>query len=527
LSQHRNDQTEGLDHSPSRSSGIVISESDHHHLPRRSLKSKSKHSRSKSQFSVLQQEHLTSKHSFFDEQGLHSEGSYDPYRASREPSIPVKNRAQSSGQRPLSEGGHVTGVHSNRKRNSLRVETLRRQRSKRASDASRQSTSIHDMADRLSVSSHRSKSHSRTSTSSSHWLGGTRTPIVMRPSDKHKRNVSFDHVRRRSAHLSGRTPNSASQREQHTLETSSILDHSTSDMLPSSPPLMPISMVRSIKEGLANNFRQTPRTQRIQDIEIAARKVSNELGKVCEEAFFRSSMSDAASFRSSTSGPPVVNSETPPSSVSNRSSHPSSKLNKAMLNRPLPPTPREESYLTTGTAETPGTYTARELSDMRERLASRYEKDGASTKKCFNEILRQIDSLLPPKSKLSSTTTGGYTEGPLFLHSMDDFNLLQPIPEEGRFMDSGDLIPSPADPTMFVNRDRWSAQSGVNTHRLSTTIRVVEPSSPVTPTPLKIRKSSGGTTSNGSGPQAHHRDSIYGEDLGINRRSHRGKLVQM
>jgi serine/threonine-protein kinase HSL1, negative regulator of Swe1 kinase len=82
-----------------------------------------------------------------------------------------------------------------------------------------------------------------------------------------------------------------------------------------------------------------------------ARKVSTELGKICEEAFNRSSISSSTVDQSRPNEPPAT-------SVSTQSQRPATRLSNQLKNRPLPQPP----------AESLGSYTLRELADIRRRL---------------------------------------------------------------------------------------------------------------------------------------------------------------
>lgn len=82
-----------------------------------------------------------------------------------------------------------------------------------------------------------------------------------------------------------------------------------------------------------------------------ARKVSTELGKICEEAFNRSSISSSTMSQSRPN-------KSPATSVSTQSQTAAARLSNQLKNRPLPQPP----------AESLGSYTLRELADIRRRL---------------------------------------------------------------------------------------------------------------------------------------------------------------
>ncbi|KAF2689480.1 Pkinase-domain-containing protein [Lentithecium fluviatile CBS 122367] len=124
LQKYQHDQLEN--YVPSPHHPISYSNSDYHHNGRfdptgadllELPSQKQKHKRSQSGYSILHDEHLYSKHSFY---APPSEASYDPFRASRDPIIPSKenqrnvtvHRGPSSGSRklrPATALGHRTG----------------------------------------------------------------------------------------------------------------------------------------------------------------------------------------------------------------------------------------------------------------------------------------------------------------------------------------------------------------------------------------------------------------------------------
>jgi serine/threonine-protein kinase HSL1, negative regulator of Swe1 kinase len=432
-----------MDYSPART-GLVVSASDYHHSravrPEPQL---DKHKRSNSQFSVFNQEHMVSKHSFFEtaEEGDH----FDPFG--------IESQGESSTAGPSTQKPMIRVVKPATRpgqRDSLRVETLKRKGSARHSGYARGSSS--NTSGRLS-------SGSRRSISVGSLQQGTPTPIVIRPGDKHKRNVSFDH-RRRTASAT------ASER------TSSGLPLPGS-YLPSSPPAV----------AGAPSFAPAPtlRTTRLRDFDIEARKVSHELGKVCEEAFFRTSLSERSLISSFSDLVLKDPADTPPSSLSNQSANMAQKaVERSYLNRPLPPPPAEE---------TPSSYTARELQQIRDRLAVRYAQDGASNQKYFNDILTQLDNLVPAvgidgDSQLKRGLGSSYR--------LSELNLLQSIPEEGR---SGGHDSSSARSSLLGQAQAGAQRRGRGSPAgaKNKTIRVVEPSSPGSHSPwapLNIRKTS-------------------------------------
>jgi hypothetical protein len=243
----------------------------------------------------------------------------------------------------------------------------------------------------------------------------------------------------------------------------------------------------------------------MRDIEQEARKVSTELEKACEEAFFRSSISSSVRTSLTDKNLPLV--DTPPSSISNRSPYnPQNNANfdmDALKNRPLPPTPVTDKKVSLQTIETPSTYTARELAEIRERLAARYAQDGAGNQKYFNDVLKQLDQLMMPSGWSKTQPEEGkrtMSAPQQQIAALEELNFLHVIPEEGRFADAEEFT------SKNEKSGRW--------HRVVTepqgrrdpvnkltdqTIRLVHPSSPLStsptpPAPLKIRKPSSNST---------------------------------
>jgi serine/threonine-protein kinase HSL1, negative regulator of Swe1 kinase len=467
---------DSLDTSPQRA-GLVISTSDYHHSYAGAVKrSKGKAlSRSSSKFSVYHAEHLASKHSFFEED---TDACHDPFR------VPKQDRRESKDLLHPSRGtGH--GMKS-----SLRVEALKRQNSKRLSAHSKRSRAS---MSHLSMGSRHSKTLSHASTTS--LLRGSPAPIVV--SLRHKRGVSFNHIRHGgSPTVKGhsKSPMGVPRCDSQVLPTSS---GSSEFMMLSSPPPLPGNVHEDNKASVIHTHAANQRTRTLKAIDIEARKVSTDLERVCNEAFFRESTSEK-SYRSSVSEVAQLGGETPPSSISNGSSNPKAlkpgKFDPTRLKKPLPPTPGEKTTL--HSVETPGTYTNRELQAMRERLAHRYAQDGISNKHFYNDILRQLDSLMPQDSTRDTHKLLSYQVGTSFLSSED---FLQAIPEEGRGQSSDEFLPGSAETTIRQNiatTNFFAHPKRVSAKKLDHfgTIRVVEPSSPQSPTPrapLNIRKSSG------------------------------------
>jgi hypothetical protein len=468
LSIYQDEQLDDLDTSPDRSR-MIPSNSDYHHFVRGRLTNRGHH-RSTSKFSVYHEEHLASKHSFFDD--LPTEAGYDPSHLSRQLSIsPSRNPLHDSTVRR-----HQIGRTA---KSSLRVEALKRQNSKRVSALSKRSRAS---VSHLSVGSKHSRTLSLASTASLGKLSPV--PVATR---RHKRNVSFNHLHRASpvGERSGRgvvdLPRCDSQVLPSSPEQSEL-------NIPSSPPVYAGNVGFGDRTLLAPHARNRG-LKKVIDLE--ARKASNELSKVCEEAFNNRSSISEKSCRSSGSEP-HLNGETPPSSISNGSVHPqrkSTKLDPSILNRPLPPVPQDPTTPSPN-PETPGTYTARELRAVRQRLANRYAQESPTNQHFYNDVMRQLDNLMPGESQPDHHQLLSIPLGHSFLGSSSDF--LQAIPEESRGQNSDELLPGSNETA--IRHYNGPARDKTSKNQDLLTIRIVEPSSPSSPSPwapLNIRKASG------------------------------------
>jgi hypothetical protein len=476
-----------------------------------------------STFTITGNEHLLSKHSYYDLPV--SEVSYDPFRASISPIVnPVNPKVDYTVTvRRLSSQGAKKHAKRASHGNSLRVELLRghsRRGSRISSNHSSGSTSI--QRGTTGKRSSRSSS-SRLSAASSHVLNGS--PLaVMRPSEVHKRGVKFTHLRRSStgsALSSFAEPGFQNRTPDHRARALRKLASRQSTSYVTASPTHPADRVMVRKNGIA--IQPTLQTRKLKEqADLEARKVSAELSKVCDEAFWRSSVSSSlhtTSLQTSSAERPFL--ETPPSSVSRPSPYGGMTdpffISNSMRNRPLPPTPME-TRSTLHPSETPVTYTAREIAEMRDRLAIKYAREGTGNQKYFNDVLRQLDNLMRPISECDEGSENRrIVSAPPDCHYLRpsiDLNGLDVIPEEDRAFESGG----------GVKRGGRSCQIGQGGQRdevLDTTIRVVAPSPPFNsanikphprnsqhtsdltsrhwaPPPLNIRKASTSTDSSAS-----------------------------
>ncbi|KAF1943109.1 serine/threonine-protein kinase-like protein GIN4 [Clathrospora elynae] len=482
LRKYHTDQLEN--YQPSAHHPVVHSNSDHHHNTRHSPTREdlddlpsNQHKRSQSAYSILNNEHLFSKHSLYESPV--SEASYDPFRASRQPIIPEQaavlpnvtvHRGHSSGSRTLRPNtamGHRPG-------SSLRIQALRNN-SKRSSNAMSRGSS------NRTTPSHRSvqrRSMSRSSLASSHWPSSP--PVIARSGGMGKRGVSFTHLRdRRSSNATASTwetdTGSYADYKSHRPHTStgSYGPSMRSNTIRSNPNPTPRGIAGTEVPRLKLRKPESP-TKYIQG---EARKVSMELGKVMEEAFNRSSV--GSSIRTSgTEYHDVSQYDSSPTSFSNTRDSggstlatPGAKMLFGITERPLPPLP----------SETPNTFLQRKLAETRADIARRRNEDGDNTEH-FNEVLEHLDRLTvtaAANGKRIVSAPARSPEHPAPLHV---------IPEEVK-TDLGDGFDTYS-PHYRAITDPVRPQGRRAVTEQQQTIRIVN-ESPTRVAPLNIRKRSG------------------------------------
>lgn len=383
-----------------------------------------------------------------------------------------------------------------RARGSVRGDPPGRRQSNGSSVYSGRTLSVR--VSKQSATSMRSRSRSLSRISVASLSTGRTGQPTIRPVSRHRRAVNFSHVRRGSSSIASsirRSVDGTSKTpERHRLRPAPSTPRSE---LTASPPLQPQHVVRSAKE--ATRVPPTPRTRRLNDIEQEARKVSTELEKACMEAFYRTSVPSSPS-----SSPHSAVSSNPSTGIStlHNPRRPTKVIDRRSLNRPLPPVPPTEQ--TTTSIETPRTYTTRELHEMRQRLAVKYAKDGATNNKIFNDVLLQLDNVITTGAAAYSGDARRSSSVPMGLlhHAAEETNHLQAIPEEGRFTDSDELTLDHSESKIKWKRavtDPSPRRPVTERGRMEPTIRIVEPSSPLASSPkspspclpLKIRKQDG------------------------------------
>jgi serine/threonine-protein kinase HSL1, negative regulator of Swe1 kinase len=352
LVKFREEQLENYPGSP-----LEYSASDYHHVTKPPPKPAAKrganlqvrnHNRRRSQFSIVSDEN-NKQDSYYKDPGTSAstttKGSYDPYRASR---TPVVSNAADQATVVVHQGSAESRARNTSRTRGLKHPALGRlQTDQLSSPPSRELEKIL-----------RLKGHSytpRTSQSSLASSGRAHSDAGIRKSASYKRHVSFQHHRKGSlgtggtrSKLSGHqrlvsfeaeTPEPATQTSQELIESQSTPSIPTPARV--TRPRKPTSELDMRKSRAASHYWKDE-----------ARKVSTELGKICEEAFNRSSISSSSAMSQSRPNEP------PAASVSTQSRRAATGLSNQLKNRPLPQPP----------AESLGSYTLRELADIRRRL---------------------------------------------------------------------------------------------------------------------------------------------------------------
>lgn len=440
---------------------------------------KQKHKRSQSGYSIWHNEHMYSKHSFYESPV--SEASYDPFRASRQAVLPEKatssnvtvrrkNSNSSRTIRPITALGHRTG-------SSLRVQALRN--SKHGSAVSR-SASKHTISSQRSLYA---RSASRSSLASSHWPSSP--PVIARAGGIGRRGVSFSHLHRRGSTATTSTVETGTVPLTSNLSLDrrreSIGSHESSLR---SSTIQPSPATRTKSRASTSTAVPRLRVRKPESpskyIQSEARKVSTELGRVMEEAFNRSSMS--SSIRTTCTGTyqdgTFSNYDTPPTSFSNRDSGGSTiatPSTKAILaSRPLPPIPKE----------TPNTFLHRKLVETREDIARRLTEDNDNTEH-FTQVLEHLDRLIVPPANSKRVVSAP-------ARSSEHVAPLHAIPEEVK-VDGGAGFEKTYSPHYRAVTDpvRPQARRAVTAQE---TIRIVD-QSPNRVAPLNVHKRSGASLS--------------------------------
>ncbi|GIZ39487.1 hypothetical protein CKM354_000286900 [Cercospora kikuchii] len=480
LLKHKEETLESYDETD----GVSYSASDYHHsrppFEDDAPPMPSSAPRSQSQYSIMNDEHLRPSSSFAAPPA--SESSYDPYRASRDPLINAQGDY-------LSVTVHRNGTSSTRKGsmgrnlrhpNSTRIETLKqahRRQSNTTSSSLPRSARSRSSLQRSSMSRPSIAGHSLPSS----------PPVLptMRPSDRHKRGVSFGHIRRVStaSALTAQTSTEGSMPPTPSLPAHLRKQHAKlmageKQGTNSSPLVHADQHIKSRKERGPTVKPETPRIRvRKPDtpghhIRSDIRKHSAELEKACEEAFFRDSLGSNTTARTSLTDKHSPY-ETPPSSVAAKfSDSPDLPSLGNPPRRPLPEVP---------TRDTPNSYLSKTIEETRSKLAA-YKANGEDNTAKFDEVMRALDNILPAAG------------------STPDKRIVS-APEASKHADQNGFLPIISE----ESSDQRSSRDGTNWHRSVTapvargrkpeekTIRVVPPTSPAVVAPLNVRKRNTGS----------------------------------
>lgn len=376
--------------------GLEYSASDYHHVPkpkpRHMVKSPSSqirgHNRKRSQFSIVSDDNYQ-REGYYKDPAAAGTGvtdeSYDPYRASRNPIV---------------KGSNKTTI-------VVRKESMPNGDRKVSIPVSSRNTAINRMQDDNGSTSPESgrathaRRSSRGSTLSKSSLTNSGRPLSegrFRKSPSYKRHVSFPHSRKSSSTSGTRaisypsTPimdqTSSRTGSRHSSHAHSVIESRSSPALPSPPPPLP-----QPRRPASDIHVKKPR-QGSQLWNDETRKASSDLGKICEEAFNRSSVSSSAG---ASQALPI---DSPATSISTHADFPVLKpkplrLSSAVKNRPLPEPP----------AESLGSMTIRELADTRRRLLEHCQNSRSEFIPTYiKEVIGHLDRLMQP---IEASATSG------------------------------------------------------------------------------------------------------------------------
>ncbi|CAI6263806.1 unnamed protein product [Periconia digitata] len=490
LQKYQFDQLEN--YVPSPQHAVVYSASDYHHNKRRGPWKKASPPHSQSVYSVLNNEHLYSKHSFYEKST--SEMSYDPFRASKEPIVPTQSLHQNiTVHRGTSSATRSSGTRSMRPTTALGHHTtkdsLRVQAMTKNTAFSRGSSKRSTPSSQRSARSARRRSVSRSSLVSTQFSS---SPPVFHSHSMYKRGVSFSRLRRpsnatTSTNDTGTVRYTPEQRKfmvqyNEYAESSSMSPGSST--IGDSPSVRASSKAPAIPAVPRLKIRKPESPSRY--IQSEVRKVSTELGKVMEEAFNPPSVSSSAETSAFDTQKDLYS--TPPTSLSNRDSGGTVTLGSAAEisvygKRPLPPLPNE----------TPNAFLKRRLAETRAEMEQQFTEQSDGNPEHLHEVLVQLDNLMnpapnPTKRNHSSATRAAEATNPLHV-----------IPEEIR-----------------DTEDCFRPQTGKETVGSNTAQMADRSPDRITPAPLNIRKRSGpANVEKSSNSGSTRNESIY-RDAGTN-----------
>ncbi|KAF2859668.1 Pkinase-domain-containing protein [Piedraia hortae CBS 480.64] len=445
-----------------------IAASDHHHHHGRPPPVP----RTASQFSIMNDEHLRipavpSAKVPADDPGSSSSSSFDPYHAQKAPM-----EHTSSDPAKVSVHRRARAASGGRAANSARP--LRRTYRLPPAGARPSSTGTRTPSGfRVNRSQNFRPSASRSSIRSQVFPSSPPVMISRRPSDRHKRGVTFRH-RAGSSSLTG-TSSPEPQLPLLPREIGSGITMQSSEAAPShSSPVAQIAQaIRLRKERVLPH----PRPAAIGQSESREiRTHSAELERACEEAFFRSSpgvssldISQVGNFSSALN--------TPSSLAFARNS------GNGTTPRPLP----------MRMLDTPNTYLNRTLAETRQKLAAHKPEGGDDNASRYEEVMRLLDNIVPP-TPIERRSATAPTPTPA-----DHIGLLPIISEEGTQGSPGTELSSD------LNWRTVSDPVQQTPHLDRCTVRIVTPSAHSSPSvasealpspnvaPLNVRKRSRGS----------------------------------
>ena len=378
LVRFREEQLENYPGSP-----LEYSASDYHHVtqpppkpvPKRGANQQDRnHNRRRSQFSIVSED-SNKRDSYYKDPGTSAstttKGSYDPYRSSRTPIVGKVTDQATIVVRPnfADSRARTASLHGGPKHAALsRLQTDRL--------SSLPTQEFEKIA--------RQKRHSHTPRTSRSSLASSRranSDAGIRKSASYKRHVSFQHHRQKSSGTGALRSRTSGHQRLVSFEADSLepLTHPSQGLIesqstPSVPTLSHIARPR--KPASEIDIRKSRATSHY--LKDEARKVSTELGKICEEAFNRSSVSSSTMSQ----GRPA---ESPATSVSTQGETPAIRLSNQLKNRPLPHPP----------AESLGSCTLRELADIRGRLLEHCQNERLDAAPAYvQDTIAHLDRLI-------------------------------------------------------------------------------------------------------------------------------------
>lgn len=481
---------------------LEYSASDYHHISRPVTRTKPMarqmsttrihhNGRRRSQFSIATDGVCSRNSSYNEPKSSRTIESYDPYRSSRTPvsDPPVEYASVTVYRRPSGVAKcHVPGA---RHQAVSRVQTDEISSSPPQSEISGRGMSHSKRNSAVSLQSRSSIASSRRGY----------TSVSARRSASYQRNVSFRHLRKRSGASSSNRPQASHTQSQHSIgpdysdrptprPNKSHLLSPTRYSSPSLPTPPAAIRPRNVSGRAANQLKPKKTRMPSNYWKEDARKVSSELGQICEEAFNRSSVSPERP--SAARRPEVTATKSSPSPEAPEQRNPY-ETPKA---RPLPEPPLESTT----------SYTTRELIETRRKLIEHSIKEHAEGLPTYlAEVITHLDRLIERETFDSDRGRRAASDPMPKLDAVSE--QLPPISEERRIRSPLNSSFEQLDPGQSQADDSQRVGSGATKHSGSSfgsgdersTIRIV-PQTPVPapPTdatkPLTIRKKSSAIT---------------------------------